>query len=209
MLSPEAYSPWKPYNAGCRVYIIYPHLMPGYIIYHKTTKKCTHLYHRQLQIKSSFFVPLLSYPWAASLTNHVCRWSWCAVFVARHPAPNLWNLCCDCYCHRSAVLQHHHSFTHNCAPHTRICLHWETQTFKVKRQLSSNLTNSHDNFVLIKQQIENLFWRKNKFAKRRGIIICKEDVIKSCTQQLYLKLLKPPWEFPRQIYCVFFLPQNQ
>lgn len=44
MLSPEAYSPWKPYNAGCWVYIIYSHLMPGYIINHKEQQKNACIY---------------------------------------------------------------------------------------------------------------------------------------------------------------------
>lgn len=132
MLSPEAYSPWKTIQ-WCRVYIIYPHFWCQVTLF--TTKsncKCTHLYHRQL--KSSFFVPLSLLPWAAASLHSTTSagWSW-KEDCSTPPSSNLWNLCCDRGCHRSAVLQHHHSFTHNRAPH----IHASVSTGKPKHLKSS------------------------------------------------------------------------
>lgn len=89
-----------------------------------------------------------------------------------------------------------------------------------------NLNTSHDNFVLLKQCIEELLWRRilhyrnvtimsktmnvKRRTKRRSKIKTSMN-IKVLRQQhfLYLKLFKASlWEFPRQIYRVFFLPKN-
>lgn len=160
MLSPEAYSLWKPYNAGCRVYIIYPHLMPGYIINNKEHQKM-HAFISQTikkELLCSSFSPTL---WAASLhSTKSVGWSW-KENRGTSPSFNFWNLCCDLCCHRSTVLQHPHSFIHGFVLHMHASVSTgKPEHLKSSTSFYSNLKNSHDNFVFIKQQIENLFWSK-------------------------------------------------
>lgn len=60
VLSPEAYSlSTNQHNVGCRLYIICPHLMPGYNINNKQQLKCTNLAQRQLKSGSSVHPTLL------------------------------------------------------------------------------------------------------------------------------------------------------
>lgn len=141
MLSPEAYSPWKPYNAGCRVYIAISSLDARlHYLPQRATKKCTHLYHRQL--KSSFFVPLSLLPLGCkSPLNHIYRMELKGRLLA-YPT-----LTSGIFAVTAAVTEALSFSTiipllTTIAPHIRICLHWKTQTFKVKRRKLTQISQT-------------------------------------------------------------------
>lgn len=77
------------------------------------------------QLLCTSFSPTL---WVASLHSTTSvGWSW-KEDHSTSPSFNFWNLCCDWYCHRSTVLQHHHSFIHNFVLH----MHTSVSTGKPK-----------------------------------------------------------------------------
>ena len=121
------------------------------------------------QLLCTSFSPTL---WVASLHSTTSvGWSW-KEDRSTSPSFNFWNLCCDWCCHRSTVLQHHHSFIHN------FVLHMHTSvsigkpkvfqcTFKVKYQLLLKFEKLPWQFCTYKATHRKLILEENLTVKER------------------------------------------